>query len=756
MKKLFSFFILLSCECFAQNESNIWYFGAQAGVDFNSGAPVALANCSFSFNAFEGVGTVCDTTGKLLFYTDGNHVINANHVVMSNGNGLKSNVSSTQTGLSVKQPGNDSLYYIFHIDLLNPIKIFYSIVDMSLNGGLGDVIQKNVLLKKGVTEKATAVAHANGVDVWIIIHESNSTAFNSFLLTSAGLNTTPVVSNVGPVYTSDIGYLKASPQGDKLASADFYMNSYSLFDFDNSTGVVSNMSQSPPNYMYAYGCEWSPDGTKLYGGRESSNELWQFDVSAGPNVWNTATLIYLTSSQEFEALQLGPDGKIYCSRYQTAFLGVINDPDSLGAACNYVENGVDLLGRVCYLGLPNYNASIFKKANLLTSNLASSDSSVCENTCIDFYDVSKGSPTSWQWSFPGANPSSSVLKNPTGICYSTSGTYDVTLIVTNSAGSDTIVMSNFITVNTTPNATITQSNDTLFTITGNSYQWYTGGNAINGATDYFYMPSAEGYYSVVVNNANGCSATDTIFFSLSPQTSFAASDTTICQKFCMDFFDQSGNNPTTWQWSFPGGIPSSSTQQNPTQICYNNTGVYDVTLITTNYYGSDTLVLTGYITVYATPAFPTITVTGDVLTSSYASSYQWQFNSVDIPGATNQSYTATQTGYYTVVITNENGCVSSATVYVEVTGISGLITANGVFVYPNPSNGLLEIEWMQDGTPSTVSITLVNALGQKLLSSDQAYANKAELDLRSFADGVYFIDIKTESESIRKKILLLR
>src|SRR6185369_15240480 len=108
MKKIAFLFLLISYQCFAQNEANIWYFGAQAGVDFNSGVPVSLTNCSPSFNAFEGVGTVSDNAGNLLFYNDGNHVINANHVIMPNGNGLKSNTSSTQTGLTVKQPGNDS------------------------------------------------------------------------------------------------------------------------------------------------------------------------------------------------------------------------------------------------------------------------------------------------------------------------------------------------------------------------------------------------------------------------------------------------------------------------------------------------------------------------------------------------------------------------------------------------------------------------------------------------------------------------
>src|SRR6185503_7663340 len=118
MKKIAFVFLLLSCQCLAQNEANIWYFGAQAGVDFNSGVPVALTNCSVAFNAFEGVGTLSDGSGTLLFYTDGNTVFNANHVAMPNGTGLYSNTSSTQTGLSIKQPGSDSIYYVFHIYIL--------------------------------------------------------------------------------------------------------------------------------------------------------------------------------------------------------------------------------------------------------------------------------------------------------------------------------------------------------------------------------------------------------------------------------------------------------------------------------------------------------------------------------------------------------------------------------------------------------------------------------------------------------------
>jgi len=226
--------------------------------------------------------------------------------------------------------------------------------------------------------------------------------------------------------------------------------------------------------------------------------------------------------------------------------------------------------------------------------------------------------------------------------------------------------------------------------------------------------------------------------------------------FCIDFFDQSSNNPVSWEWTFDGGTPASSTDQNPAQICYNNPGVYDVTLITINSYGSDTLVLSSYITVYSTPPFPTITVNGNVLTSSNASGYQWQFNSVDIPGATNQSYTATQTGYYTVIITDENGCVSSATVYVEITGIENVFGDPGISVYPNPSNGNFVVTFSGAAAVDAGSIEIVNALGQTVFSTEEqlSVAYKTEIEINGITSGVYFLEVKTKDGFFRKKILI--
>jgi PKD repeat protein len=239
-----------------------------------------------------------------------------------------------------------------------------------------------------------------------------------------------------------------------------------------------------------------------------------------------------------------------------------------------------------------------------------------------------------------------------------------------------------------------------------------------------------------------------------PIPNFFASDAAVCEKFCINFFDSSSNNPTSWQWSFPGASPLTSSDQNPTDICYNDPGTYDVTLITTNSYGSDTLTLNDYITVYATPSIPIIAQNGYTLTSSAAEFYQWQLNATDIPGATNQSYEVLQTGFYTVEVSDSNGCVNSATLYVQITGVEEL-TIENISVYPNPSSGKIIVDLTGSKNIGSISIQIINTLGQKVFSLQEKISScdlNKEIILSDITPGVYIMDIKTENNYVRRKI----
>src|SRR5205085_9166610 len=129
-----------------------------------------------------------------------------------------------------------------------------------------------------------------------------------------------------------------------------------------------------------------------------------------------------------------------------------------------------------------------------------------------------------------------------------------------------------------------------------------------------------------------------------PSVNLMSSDTTFCEKHCIDFYDLSTNNPASWQWFFPGSDSLTSTLQNPTNICYNNYGSFDVTLIACNAAGCDTLVLPGFINEYQTLT-PTITQSNDTLFSSTGVAYQWwSVDSGIITGANKYYYLRTQSG----------------------------------------------------------------------------------------------------------------
>jgi gliding motility-associated-like protein len=328
------------------------------GLDFNSGAPVVLKNSKMDTR--EGCSSVSDKDGNLLFYTDGITVWNKNHAEMSNGTGLLGNSSSTQSSVVVKKPGSDNLYYIFNPDCSESATggLHYSIVDMDKKGGLGEVIEKNTVLLAGrITEKIVTIKSDAGCGFWIVTHSLTTNEFYSYLLSISGISTTPVKSYTNIYHTDNdmLGYLKASPDGKKIASCSYSAMRVALFGFNNATGEVLGGEVLDSGYL-TYGCSFSPNSNLLYIGSFSKLDLYQYDVSLSSLSAIKASKKTIYSSFSvfvFGALQLGPDKKIYITKEGASYLGVINNPDVKGLGCNYKDSGL-LIGVGPRLGLPNF------------------------------------------------------------------------------------------------------------------------------------------------------------------------------------------------------------------------------------------------------------------------------------------------------------------------------------------------------------------------------------------------------------------
>ena len=533
-KLFFSFFLFLTANSFSQKQTNSWHFGTLAGIDFNSGSPVAI-NASV-LNTNEGCSSACDASGILLFYTDGVTVWDKTNTQMPNGNNLDGDASSTQSALVVPVPGSTTQYYIFTVDyIVGPKGFEYSIVDMTLNGGKGDVVTttKNTLIKNSVCEKQCAVYHCNGTDIWVMVHDWNSNKFYAYLVTGSGINA-PVISAAGTKHdgsstNNSIGQMKFSPDGKRIACAIGYKDTVNIFDFDSKTGIVSNADTLALG-NHVYGIEFSPNSSLLYVSYyQIGNAGWvsQFDLTAA-NVQASQTVLGTSFDPNYiYALQQASDGKIYCATEVTPWIGVINSPNTVGAGCNYVVQGFNVdpssNGYYCMLGLPNFIASYFYPgfptipacANLV-GNFSSSDTVLCKNECINFIDNSSGSPTSWSWNFPGANTTTSTVQNPTNICYPNAGTFTVTEIISDGTNTDTV--KNIITVSPGPTANAgadvtipAGSNTTLNATGGGNYLWSpTTSLSCFVCPNPVANPVTTTAYSVTVTDTNGCSSVDSV------------------------------------------------------------------------------------------------------------------------------------------------------------------------------------------------------------------------------------------------------
>jgi gliding motility-associated-like protein len=440
------------CDSFssiAQLEGNYWYFGRNAGITFKTGTAVAITDGQMT--NWEGVASMSNKKGELLFYTDGEFVYNKSHNIMTNGSGLKGDNSSTQSAIIVQQPIRGWRYYIFTTDAGESNYadgLQYSIVDTNQSSGYGAVLSSDknrYLMKSG--EKVAAVKHANKVDTWIVTQEWGSDKFNAYLLSATGLNNTPVSSPIatpiGPGYPKNQvgygkGFLKFSPDGKKMvnpvvgnqsSNTDGY---WELYDFDNLTGklsnrIVFNNSNRPAsvaNYNGIYGAEFSSNGRFLYlscrnTGGGTNNKIWQFDMK-NPNftdINNSVVEIAASGSGingSFGGLQLAVDGKIYVAKYGANNLAIIEKPNCKGTASNFINNGIGLAGKTSYWGLPTFIASFFSKPEFEFGDSTGAKSGVCFGDKTQFWLGDTAGVDSVHWIFgdpaSGSNNFSSTFR----------------------------------------------------------------------------------------------------------------------------------------------------------------------------------------------------------------------------------------------------------------------------------------------------------------------------------------------------------
>ena len=332
--------------------------------------------------------SICDKEGNLLFYSNGCAVLNREAKIMPDGDSLNYDIwqdlsgwndcirlgyPGTQNIMILNDPGNENEYYIIHKPRVfeswenHSMKyMWYSKVDMNLDNGKGDVTKKNIDLyseRQSLSSYLTAIKHANGNDWWIIQPIQDSNIYVRFLIDETGIHK-ETDQSIGKVFdwnASASGTAKFSPDGAKYA---YYNESDGLllFDFDRSAGVLGNYQRVVPfdTTGQAIFCsvEWSPNSRYIYTATQTKLhqvDTWEENLKDGVKLIGVYDGTKNPFPNTFFLMAQGPDCRIYmCSTSGNETYHVINKPDELGAACDFVQNGIKLPYEAGFGSMPNF------------------------------------------------------------------------------------------------------------------------------------------------------------------------------------------------------------------------------------------------------------------------------------------------------------------------------------------------------------------------------------------------------------------
>lgn len=408
MRKIFGYLwiLMLWHAGYGQGQNNIWTFGNHYSLDFNHNPPLLRDTTYVNGTVYQSQNAttmyptehqynyaqaVCDAGGSLLFivkrytYTrngqDAPCIFDKNEVPIAGTAFLQTNDMEYSRPVIIPRPGNSNQYYIFYV---RNGGLIYCLFDLTLNNGRGDIVPgyKNVLAYTYNTligSRMVAIAGCDGI--WLVARHRTYNQYLSFKVTSSGVSSSPVVSEIGsfPIGNSNSSYgiLAASHDG-RLIAASFvkanvseYKGGIELFDFEKCSGKLKN-ARIIDSGQTVHGLCFSPDNSKLYGGYAIpwANDDWKFDQYVYQFDLNQSSLTAITASKTMiltnpyayyyapfcpvqtnfmSNMMCSPNGKIYLSNSHPEVcpgtgpgmaLHVINNPNQPGSASTPQTNAI--------------------------------------------------------------------------------------------------------------------------------------------------------------------------------------------------------------------------------------------------------------------------------------------------------------------------------------------------------------------------------------------------------------------------------
>jgi len=491
----------------------------------------------------------------------------------------------------------------------------------------------------------------------------------------------------------------------------------------------------------------------------ADNQWAVIDLGATYSI-NDMVLNWESAYASAYAIQVSTDSINWTTIYTTTNgTGGIDVHTNLNTIGRYVR--LALTTRATQWGFSLYEISVYGTLLTCSSTITPAGAtSFCQGGNV-VLNANTGTGLSYQW-YNG----SSAISGQTSASYTASATGSYTVKVTNASGCSATSTAQTVTVNALPTAAITATGATSFcqggsvvlnanTGTGLSYQWYNGTSAISGQTSASYTASASGSYSVKVTNTSACSATSTaqtVTVNALPTATITATGTTsFCQGGSVVLNANTGTG-LAYQWYNGTSAISGQTSASYTA---STAGSYSVKVTNASSCSAtstaQTVTVNALPTAVVTPNGDTTFCPGTNVTlnanAGTGFTYQWYNGTSAISGQTTGSYTAANSGSYSVMITDANTCSSTSkailvTASCTTTGVVSLNKNAEIQVWPNPFRTELNLS-----VPSESEIEVVDLRGRLVYQGKEV----SILNLGELSSGIYILRITTsEGTSIVK------
>ncbi len=635
-------------------------------------------------SSFEGSASIADQNGNLLFYTNGEKIWNRNHQVMPNGSGLLGDEAAAMPALIVPVIGNRNKYYVFTTDgsttdpSNGPLGRFdglhYSIVDMELNGGLGDVVPgaKNVYLVDSTTERIIAMDGANDREYWVITQLHASRVYYAYKVDCNGVSQNPIISNVGlPLIQlffgiESYGYMKPNHAGTMVASVvsdpafSGLVQRIQLMDFDPFTGIFSNPRLISGTANAYYGIEFSPNDSVLYVGDFIGKKILNYRVYA-PNVQATEQLVHAYSGFGFDvgAMQLAPNGKIYVRR--TGKLDEIANPDNYSNP-GFQADVVNLISPPLLIatGLPTF-------FDIWPPELVLPDTTICWGDSINL-GVNTIPGFSYTW-HPGTWLSDSTIPDPRAyprsdieymVVASNGFCFDTAKFKIKVLGDSLYIQSSTGSFDWCPTHAMQ-----LSVSSGDCLQWIVNGSANPADTLNSITVNETGLYRAAV--INPCGRIDTVEATVYVTPPVAVTNPLDSVRICpgeKQMLIAAGGQIIGWK--FNGNIIPG---ENKVYIIAEKAGIYEVLVqdtcdlldsaqIVLRYYPKPNTVFNVSDSLWLCPGSDTLLIAGG------GTVVDWLKDGISL-GLTDSTLLVKQGGAYGAIISNNRGCLDTGWVFVS-------------------------------------------------------------------------------------------